>query len=222
MHRRDSWGEGSGAESAGLGQLRCVAWKRGRPEASELVLRRWPHSREAGGNLLQDNKSQRPVHRHVMNELLDTERVYVEELLCVLEVSLPLGGRAGGGHGPGFPTLGGLLPTTKQVEGGSWQLSSWEPQSESNSDLCPRDEGPAGLGGCARGPYSQREKELLLHRTSHDPRSPMTSGGNQTSVRAIPVEESRRVSVDVPVQAAGWGCCLGRAEGLLSARMSAS
>lgn len=24
-----------------------------------------------------------------MNELLDTERVYVEELLCVLEVSLP-------------------------------------------------------------------------------------------------------------------------------------
>ena len=25
-----------------------------------------------------------------MNELLDTERVYVEELLCVLEVSLPL------------------------------------------------------------------------------------------------------------------------------------
>lgn len=51
---------------------------------------RWPHSREAGGNLLPDNKSQRPVHRHVMNELLDTERVYVEELLCVLEVSLPL------------------------------------------------------------------------------------------------------------------------------------
>ena len=27
-----------------------------------------------------------PAHRHVMKELLDTERVYVEELLCVLEV----------------------------------------------------------------------------------------------------------------------------------------
>lgn len=29
-----------------------------------------------------------PTPRHVMNELLDTERAYVEELLCVLEVSL--------------------------------------------------------------------------------------------------------------------------------------
>lgn len=66
-------------------------WKRGRLEESERVLCRWPHSREAGGNLLLDNKFWRPVHRHVMNELLDTERVYVEELLCVLEVSLPLG-----------------------------------------------------------------------------------------------------------------------------------
>lgn len=27
-----------------------------------------------------------PTRRHVMKELLDTERVYVEELLCVLEV----------------------------------------------------------------------------------------------------------------------------------------
>lgn len=27
------------------------------------------------------------VHRHVMNELLETERAYVEELLCVLQVS---------------------------------------------------------------------------------------------------------------------------------------
>lgn len=27
------------------------------------------------------------VHRHVMNELLETERVYVEELMCVLQVS---------------------------------------------------------------------------------------------------------------------------------------
>lgn len=27
---------------------------------------------------------------HVMNELLDTERAYVEELLCVLEVSIVL------------------------------------------------------------------------------------------------------------------------------------
>lgn len=26
---------------------------------------------------------------HVMNELLETERAYVEELLCVLEVSVP-------------------------------------------------------------------------------------------------------------------------------------
>lgn len=35
------------------------------------------------------------VHRHVMNELLDTERAYVEELLCVLEVRLDTGP---GGH----------------------------------------------------------------------------------------------------------------------------
>lgn len=27
------------------------------------------------------------VHRHVMNELLETERAYVEELMCVLQVS---------------------------------------------------------------------------------------------------------------------------------------
>ena len=27
------------------------------------------------------------VYRHVMNELLETERAYVEELLCVLQVS---------------------------------------------------------------------------------------------------------------------------------------
>lgn len=38
-----------------------------------------------------------------MNELLDTERVYVEELLCVLEVSLQLGAPLGVGHGLGFP-----------------------------------------------------------------------------------------------------------------------
>lgn len=31
------------------------------------------------------------THRHVMNELLDTERAYVEELLCVLEVRLGMG-----------------------------------------------------------------------------------------------------------------------------------
>lgn len=39
-----------------------------------------------------------------MNELLDTERVYVEELLCVLEVSLQLGGQLGLGHGLASPT----------------------------------------------------------------------------------------------------------------------
>lgn len=43
------------------------------------------------------------LRRHVMNELLDTERVYVEELLCVLEVSLQLGGQLGVGHGLGSP-----------------------------------------------------------------------------------------------------------------------
>ncbi len=30
------------------------------------------------------------VHRHVMNELLETERAYVEELMCVLQVSKKL------------------------------------------------------------------------------------------------------------------------------------
>lgn len=31
-----------------------------------------------------------PVRRHVMNELLETERAYVEELLCVLQVCTDL------------------------------------------------------------------------------------------------------------------------------------
>lgn len=31
-----------------------------------------------------------PVCRHVMNELLETERAYVEELLCVLQVCVDL------------------------------------------------------------------------------------------------------------------------------------
>lgn len=35
------------------------------------------------------------THRHVMNELLDTERAYVEELLCVLEVRLGMGQAVG-------------------------------------------------------------------------------------------------------------------------------
>lgn len=38
-----------------------------------------------------------------MNELLDTERVYVEELLCVLEVSLQGWGDGQGAPGPVGP-----------------------------------------------------------------------------------------------------------------------
>lgn len=53
-----------------------------------------------------------PHPRHVMNELLDTERAYVEELLCVLEVRRLWGSRvwAAPSH-PGLPhpTLGTML-----------------------------------------------------------------------------------------------------------------
>lgn len=58
-----------------------------------------------------------------MNELLDTERVYVEELLCVLEVSLCQGWR---GH-PGSLLAGS--PHTQSMRGG-WQLYSDGPKLE--------------------------------------------------------------------------------------------
>nr|XP_014335768.1 PREDICTED: guanine nucleotide exchange factor DBS isoform X1 [Bos mutus] len=52
------------------------------------ALRRGPYRRakvspgRSGKQLVHEST---PAHRHVMKELLDTERVYVEELLCVLE-----------------------------------------------------------------------------------------------------------------------------------------
>lgn len=50
-----------------------------------------------------------------MNELLDTERVYVEELLCVLEVSLQLGGTAGSGPWTGLPPPSVVLCPPKSM-----------------------------------------------------------------------------------------------------------
>lgn len=60
-----------------------------------------------------------------MNELLDTERVYVEELLCVLEVSLHLGDSRGtrwAGHPIPYPLWS--VSTKKHVKEGLWQLYS--------------------------------------------------------------------------------------------------
>uniref|UniRef100_A0A673UCG6 MCF.2 cell line derived transforming sequence like n=1 Tax=Suricata suricatta TaxID=37032 RepID=A0A673UCG6_SURSU len=60
------------------GVLRRGPYRRAKSEMSE--------SRQGRGSSTGDEEENLAVlRRHVMNELLDTERVYVEELLCVLE-----------------------------------------------------------------------------------------------------------------------------------------
>ncbi|XP_023570912.1 guanine nucleotide exchange factor DBS isoform X9 [Octodon degus] len=67
--------ENSGSEGSAL---RRGPYRRAKSEASE--------SRQGRGSSTGDEEESLAVlRRHVMNELLDTERAYVEELLCVLE-----------------------------------------------------------------------------------------------------------------------------------------
>ncbi|XP_015704803.1 guanine nucleotide exchange factor DBS isoform X12 [Coturnix japonica] len=60
------------------GVLRKVNYRRGKNEMSELHQSR-------GGSTMDDEENLAVLRQHVMNELIETERAYVEELLCVLE-----------------------------------------------------------------------------------------------------------------------------------------
>ncbi|XP_048814152.1 guanine nucleotide exchange factor DBS isoform X7 [Lagopus muta] len=60
------------------GVLRKVNYRRGKTETSELHQSR-------GGSTMDDEENLAVLRQHVMNELIETERAYVEELLCVLE-----------------------------------------------------------------------------------------------------------------------------------------
>ncbi|XP_039082559.1 guanine nucleotide exchange factor DBS isoform X2 [Hyaena hyaena] len=72
-------GSRRGSENSSEGSvLRRGPYRRAKSEMSE--------SRQGRGSSAGDEEESLAIlRRHVMNELLDTERVYVEELLCVLE-----------------------------------------------------------------------------------------------------------------------------------------
>ncbi|XP_028939488.1 guanine nucleotide exchange factor DBS isoform X2 [Antrostomus carolinensis] len=58
--------------------LRRVNYRRGKSEVTELHQSR-------GGSTMDDEENLAVLRQHVINELIETERAYVEELLCVLE-----------------------------------------------------------------------------------------------------------------------------------------
>ncbi|XP_041328333.1 guanine nucleotide exchange factor DBS isoform X5 [Pyrgilauda ruficollis] len=58
--------------------LRRVNYRKGKSEMTELHQSR-------GGSTMDDEENLAVLRQHVMNELIETERAYVEELLCVLE-----------------------------------------------------------------------------------------------------------------------------------------
>nr|XP_009485061.1 PREDICTED: guanine nucleotide exchange factor DBS [Pelecanus crispus] len=58
--------------------LRKVNYRRGKSEMTELHQSR-------GGSTMDDEENLAVLRQHVINELIETERAYVEELLCVLE-----------------------------------------------------------------------------------------------------------------------------------------
>ncbi|KAM7131773.1 guanine nucleotide exchange factor DBS isoform 3-T3 [Ciconia maguari] len=58
--------------------LRRVNYRRGKSEITELHQSR-------GGSTMDDEENLAVLRQHVINELIETERAYVEELLCVLE-----------------------------------------------------------------------------------------------------------------------------------------
>ncbi|XP_054018815.1 guanine nucleotide exchange factor DBS isoform X2 [Dryobates pubescens] len=66
---------GSSSESTAL---RRVNYRRGKSEMTELHQSR-------GGSTMDDEENLAVLRQHVINELIETERAYVEELLCVLE-----------------------------------------------------------------------------------------------------------------------------------------
>ncbi|KAF2985782.1 hypothetical protein EK904_009366 [Melospiza melodia maxima] len=58
--------------------LRRVNYRKAKSETTELHQSR-------GGSTMDDEENLAVLRQHVMNELIETERAYVEELLCVLE-----------------------------------------------------------------------------------------------------------------------------------------
>ncbi|XP_071426665.1 guanine nucleotide exchange factor DBS isoform X7 [Pithys albifrons albifrons] len=58
--------------------LRRVNYRKGKSETTELHQSR-------GGSTMDDEENLAVLRQHVINELIETERAYVEELLCVLE-----------------------------------------------------------------------------------------------------------------------------------------
>ncbi|XP_040440494.1 guanine nucleotide exchange factor DBS isoform X7 [Falco naumanni] len=58
--------------------LQRVNYRRGKSEMTELHQSR-------GGSTMDDEENLAVLRQHVINELIETERAYVEELLCVLE-----------------------------------------------------------------------------------------------------------------------------------------
>ncbi|KAL2310578.1 hypothetical protein Nmel_002237, partial [Mimus melanotis] len=58
--------------------LRRVNYRKAKSEVTELHQSR-------GGSTMDDEENLAVLRQHVMNELIETERAYVEELLCVLE-----------------------------------------------------------------------------------------------------------------------------------------
>ncbi|XP_054236993.1 guanine nucleotide exchange factor DBS isoform X2 [Indicator indicator] len=66
---------GSSSESTAL---RRVNYRRGKSEMTEVHPSR-------GGSTMDDEENLAVLRQHVINELIETERAYVEELLCVLE-----------------------------------------------------------------------------------------------------------------------------------------
>ncbi|XP_064914953.1 guanine nucleotide exchange factor DBS isoform X4 [Columba livia] len=65
----------SNSESSALRRVNC---RRGKSEMTELHQSR-------GGSTMDDEENLAVLRQHVINELIETERAYVEELLCVLE-----------------------------------------------------------------------------------------------------------------------------------------
>ncbi|XP_058684710.1 guanine nucleotide exchange factor DBS isoform X1 [Poecile atricapillus] len=66
------------ASNSDSSALRRVNYRKGKSEMTELHQSR-------GGSTMDDEENLAVLRQHVMNELIETERAYVEELLCVLE-----------------------------------------------------------------------------------------------------------------------------------------
>uniref|UniRef100_A0A3Q3D4E3 MCF.2 cell line derived transforming sequence like n=1 Tax=Hippocampus comes TaxID=109280 RepID=A0A3Q3D4E3_HIPCM len=67
------------------GQSQCVFFFLAALNTRSRVFFRNPQGKHRHGSLSEEEENLAVLRRHVMNELLETERAYVEELLCVLQ-----------------------------------------------------------------------------------------------------------------------------------------